>query len=375
MMDRTPTKVLPNGAIRYGVYDEAGNFLRYEYIKPEDEPTQEGTPINKATLLKDETATRYGLGENAVPDDLFMLLSQAKNSLLRDLNIMLNLSLGTSNIDAWCDTLDSANYIDTAKSYDYVLSGGSLTKSQTGVVEINVTNNNLTWSFGRNVYGYSLALGQSFVTSRAYSVKTIQLFMKRVSSATDYVSVKIYETSSGLPGTLLYTSNQIQISTISSSDALVSFNFSGARLEANKRYALAVERTNTSDTTDALSIRMNNPSAYTQGSLLENWQGTWRISPMNNSFYFVITSDIPEKAIVCWKPVLSTERFIRMAISAEQSLGSGTITYYVSNDGVAWVQISTLNAAQLVSFSTKSVYLKVQITGNVSLSGIAWGGY
>lgn len=71
MMDRTPTKVLANGAIRYGVYDEAGNFLRYEYIKPEDEPTQEGTPINKATLLKVATAAQYGLGASAVPDDVF----------------------------------------------------------------------------------------------------------------------------------------------------------------------------------------------------------------------------------------------------------------------------------------------------------------
>lgn len=55
MIDRIPTKVLDNGAIRYGVYGEDGALLRYEYIKPEDEPTQEGTPLNKASLLSDET--------------------------------------------------------------------------------------------------------------------------------------------------------------------------------------------------------------------------------------------------------------------------------------------------------------------------------
>lgn len=46
--DRVPVNVLSNDAIRYGIYDEQGNLVRYEYIKREDEPTEEGTPINKA---------------------------------------------------------------------------------------------------------------------------------------------------------------------------------------------------------------------------------------------------------------------------------------------------------------------------------------
>ncbi len=75
MRDRTPTKVLDNGALRYGVYDEAGNLLRYEYLGLEDEPTQEGTPLNKATLLKDVTASILGLPNTAVPDDAFLALT------------------------------------------------------------------------------------------------------------------------------------------------------------------------------------------------------------------------------------------------------------------------------------------------------------
>lgn len=70
MIDRTPTEVLANGAVRYGIYDAAGLLLRYEYIKPEDAPTQEGTPLNKATLLKDATAALYGKDATAVPDDI-----------------------------------------------------------------------------------------------------------------------------------------------------------------------------------------------------------------------------------------------------------------------------------------------------------------
>lgn len=35
-----------------------------------DSPIDEGTPLNKATLLTDETAALAGLGENAVPDEV-----------------------------------------------------------------------------------------------------------------------------------------------------------------------------------------------------------------------------------------------------------------------------------------------------------------
>lgn len=61
MRDRVSTKILGNGAARYGVYDEDGNLLRYEYIKLEDEPDEEGTVLNKANLLSDETAARLGM--------------------------------------------------------------------------------------------------------------------------------------------------------------------------------------------------------------------------------------------------------------------------------------------------------------------------
>lgn len=42
----------------------------YDMIRA-DEPTQEGTPMSKATFLKDETAAMFGLGVDAVPDDVF----------------------------------------------------------------------------------------------------------------------------------------------------------------------------------------------------------------------------------------------------------------------------------------------------------------
>ena len=46
-----------------------------------DQPTQEGTPLNKASLLKDATAALFGLPNTAVPDDVLHLLSRFQSGL------------------------------------------------------------------------------------------------------------------------------------------------------------------------------------------------------------------------------------------------------------------------------------------------------
>lgn len=80
MKDRQPTKVLANGAIRYGIYNEDGTLNHYEYMKREDSPTVEGTPLNKANLLSDETAAKIWPGstkpEDPTVNDALSKLSQ-----------------------------------------------------------------------------------------------------------------------------------------------------------------------------------------------------------------------------------------------------------------------------------------------------------
>ena len=53
----------------------AGQENTYDMVRA-DSPTQEGTPLNKDSLLKDATAALYGLGTDAVPDDVLTLLSR-----------------------------------------------------------------------------------------------------------------------------------------------------------------------------------------------------------------------------------------------------------------------------------------------------------
>lgn len=72
MRDRTPTRALENGALRYGVYAEDGSLLRYEYLALEDDPTDSGTELSKATLLQDSTeVSLFGSAADRTIDEAF----------------------------------------------------------------------------------------------------------------------------------------------------------------------------------------------------------------------------------------------------------------------------------------------------------------
>lgn len=64
MQDRVP---LYPGRVK--MTPVAGQANTFDMVRADD-PTQAGTPLNKATLLKDATAALYGLGTGAVPDDV-----------------------------------------------------------------------------------------------------------------------------------------------------------------------------------------------------------------------------------------------------------------------------------------------------------------
>ena len=104
MKDRQPTKILSNGAIRYGVYNADGTLGRYEYLKREDAPTVEGTPLNKANLLSDATAAKIWPGSEKPDDptvnDAFSKLAQG-TAKVGDIEITTR----TDRSDAWipCD--------------------------------------------------------------------------------------------------------------------------------------------------------------------------------------------------------------------------------------------------------------------------------
>lgn len=58
----------------------AGQENTYDMVRA-DSPTQEGTPLNKANLLTDATAALFGLGTDAVPNEVLGVLSRLHSGL------------------------------------------------------------------------------------------------------------------------------------------------------------------------------------------------------------------------------------------------------------------------------------------------------
>ena len=129
--DRVPVNVLSNDAIRYGIYDEQGNLVRYEYIKREDEPVEVGTSINKALFSNLQgdlyTADRYnklnvirksiGQGEVAKTGNIFpavwKVVTEGTKYNSDDGYILEASSVTTGDsyaVRSACDDIDSTNW-------------------------------------------------------------------------------------------------------------------------------------------------------------------------------------------------------------------------------------------------------------------------
>lgn len=187
MTDRTPTKILSNGAIRYGVYDDAGALLRYEYIKPEDEPTQAGDALNKANLLPDGVAAALGLSGNPQVKDALLLIDTVrtlangraqiatgsytgtgtygasnKNSLVIDGATKLVFIMGYSNSRYYLGIINT-NY---ETGLVYILDAGGQAVAGR-IVSISFSSGTLTWY---NTVGTEYQLNYSGATYRYVTI-------------------------------------------------------------------------------------------------------------------------------------------------------------------------------------------------------------
>ena len=109
MKDRQPTKVLSNGAIRYGIYNADGSLNHYEYMKREDAPSVEGTPLNKASLLSDATAQKVWPNADTRPAD--PTVNQALNKLAGGTAAIGDIMMTTRDIDSASWLLCNGQYI------------------------------------------------------------------------------------------------------------------------------------------------------------------------------------------------------------------------------------------------------------------------
>ena len=65
MKDRKPTKVLQNGAVQYSVtrVSMGVTATREEWIRPEDEPLESGTPLTKENAIIGRSGGDHMAGE------------------------------------------------------------------------------------------------------------------------------------------------------------------------------------------------------------------------------------------------------------------------------------------------------------------------
>lgn len=144
MKDRVP--VYPG---RVKLVPVSGQENVYDMTRA-DQPTQEGDPLNKYTILKDSTAELFGLGTDAVPDDVLALLSKAAitkkvgGDPIRTETPLKNLPYGTKLYS------DSADFNGTA--YPTVIVTGITNYPTSGVALIAVKTNSGS-NTGVN-YGY-----------------------------------------------------------------------------------------------------------------------------------------------------------------------------------------------------------------------------
>ena len=71
---------IPKDPGRVLISPENGSASFYATVTRADNPEQEGTPLNKNSLLKDETAALFGVGTNAVPDDVLVAINGILNT-------------------------------------------------------------------------------------------------------------------------------------------------------------------------------------------------------------------------------------------------------------------------------------------------------
>lgn len=97
MRDRTPTRVLENGALRYGVYAEDGSLLRHEYLALEDEPADTGTELSKLNLLQDSTEVAlFGRAADRTIDEAFFGIAGQLKLIMSDM-ATITLTVQTTN--------------------------------------------------------------------------------------------------------------------------------------------------------------------------------------------------------------------------------------------------------------------------------------
>ena|SRR3990167_8315700 len=136
---------------------------------------------------------------------------------------------------------------------------------------------------------------QSFTVSATCLITSTTADWRKVNSPTDSLVAKVYNDSSGVPGSSLETGSSVLGSSLSTSFAPATSTFAGTtQLETSTTYWIVWSRTGSSDSTNyydvAMAIPSSSPGSF--GIFTTSWV-TWDTRSMIN---FNVTGDAPAVA-------------------------------------------------------------------------------
>jgi len=335
--------------------------LPYDYTVTGGQTIKEAVEELTAGVMPDGSVT-----EAKLTDEVAAKLNLSQKNLLNILQLKLQMALSASDIDAWSDLLADGTAIDAANSQNVMLDGGAFKLLS------------ISQSSGSGYYetGYSAALekrAQTFTLLAGTIVTGVTISVRKVGTPTDNITVGIYATSGGVPTTLIAsTSTTLYGGTITTSPVDYTFNFDNVTLTGGTMYAIVVGRSGANSSTNYYSITYSS-GGYSGGTLCTYDSSTtsWTSSTYDMKFSISVSGS----SYAVWNAVTATEALTYAAVTADQTEGTGTITWYLSDDGTHWTEVSSLDAIQSVGFVATSVYLKCILTGDATVEAVAWGGY
>jgi hypothetical protein len=229
-------------------YDTESNHLQQEWDKNKN---GFGGTTSQATVASGTTVT---ITSDTAPNGKFPANSA---------NGRISFDSGSTWFDISSRDSDTQLTLDTSAAngaFDYVIrmsefDSGTAQLNQIGVsgniLHLNITNGGGGTSVGRPVGdqdGGQIKNGQSFTTTASDYLDSVVFNIKKVGSPTDFYFCEIYLTDgSGKPtGSVLATSDNFDVSTLSTSHTETTFIFSGSNkilLSSSTRYAALLART------------------------------------------------------------------------------------------------------------------------------------
>jgi hypothetical protein len=188
------------------------------------------------------------------------------------------------------DTDDTASDLDNSTAKGGA-TGGELHRSQ--IEESYETGTSTASILGGT--GTDEEQGQSFELSAAETIYAIEVYADKIGSPTDNILCRL---TSSIGGTVLGTSEALDMSDLSSSDHWLRFHFlDGVSLSASTTYYLEIYRSGSRDASNYLNIYYNASGVYADGQRYEKNSGSWA-AQTGEDIQFKIKSamDLPTSA-------------------------------------------------------------------------------